>query len=63
MFALGIAMSLRAVGLWVSQDFGALDPSQVMRWVIPSVTLMAVGGELALSGFFLEALRLPVARK
>ncbi|MCZ8164772.1 glycosyltransferase family 2 protein [Silanimonas sp.] len=63
LFALGIAMSLRAVGLWVSQDFGALDPSQVMRWVIPSVTLMAVGGELALSGFFLEALRLPVARK
>jgi len=63
LFTLGIAMSLRAVGLWVSQDFGALDPSFVMRWVIPSVTLMAVGGELALSGFFLEALRLPVARK
>lgn len=60
LFLVGVAMSLQAVHLWVSQDFGALDPREAMRWVIPSVTLMAVGGELALSVFVLEALRLPV---
>lgn len=63
LFLLGLAMSLHAVGIWATQGFGTLDPTKVMRWVIPSVTLMAVGGELALSAFFLEALRLPAARK
>jgi hypothetical protein len=59
----GLGMSLYTVHLWASHDFGALDPSQVMRWVVPSVTLMSVGGELVLSAFFLEVLRLPAARK
>lgn len=63
LFFTGIAMSLYAVSIWASHDFGALDPRATMRWVIPSVTLMAIGGELGLAAFFLEALRLPVARR
>ena len=59
LFLAGVAMSLYAVWLWAAHDFGVLDPSETMRWVIPSVTLMAIGGELGLFGFFLEALRLP----
>lgn len=59
LFLAGVAMSLHAVYVWWSHDFGPLDPGETMRWVIPSVTLMAVGGELGLAGFFLEALRLP----
>lgn len=63
LFLAGVALSLQAVRLWVSMDFGVLDPREVMRWVIPSVTLMAVGGQLALSVFVLEALRLPIAAR
>ena len=63
LFFTGIAMSLYAVSIWAAHDFGALDPRATMRWVIPSVTLMAIGGELGLVAFFLEALRLPVARR
>lgn len=62
-FASGLLMSVHAVQLWAGQGFGELDPGQTMRWVIPSVILMAVGGELGLSAFFLEALRLPVPRR
>lgn len=63
LFLAGIAMSLYAVYLWAARDFGVLDPRETMRWVIPSVTLMAVGGEIGLAAFFLEALRLPDARR
>ncbi|MCR6662699.1 MAG: glycosyltransferase family 2 protein [Luteimonas sp.] len=63
LFLAGVALSLQAVRLWMSLDFGVLDPREAMRWVIPSVTLMAVGGQLALSVFVLEALRLPIATR
>lgn len=63
MFLAGIAMSVHAVGLWAAADFGSLNPSLTMRWVIPSVTLMAVGGEIGLSAFFLEALRQPNGKR
>lgn len=57
-FMSGLVLSGYAVLLWAQVDFGALDPRVTMRWVVPSVTLMAVGGELALSGFLIEALRI-----
>jgi glycosyltransferase involved in cell wall biosynthesis len=63
LFLAGVAMSLHAVRLWAAHDFGVLDPRETMRWVIPSVTLMAIGGQLGLAAFFLEALRLPDVRK
>jgi glycosyltransferase involved in cell wall biosynthesis len=61
LFLAGIAMSIYAVYLWASRDFGMLDPRETLRWVTPSVALMAVGGEVGLAAFFLEALRLPDA--
>lgn len=63
MFLAGLAISLYAVQQWAALGFGALDPRDTMRWVLPSVMLMAVGGELGLSAFFLEALRLPDSRR
>jgi glycosyltransferase involved in cell wall biosynthesis len=62
LFLAGIGMSVYAVYVWSIHDFGPLDPRITMRWVLPSVTLMAVGGELGLSAFVLEALRLPTRR-
>lgn len=58
-FLVGVAVSLYAVTVWVGTGFGSLEPRATMRWVIPSVTLLAVGGELALSAFVIEALRQP----
>lgn len=61
MFIAGLGLSVYAVHVWAAHGFGPLDPRSTMRLVIPSVTLMAVAGEVGLSAFFLEALRLPRA--
>jgi hypothetical protein len=53
----GLAISLYAVVDWAAQGFGPLDPRTTMRWVIPSVTMLAVGGEVGLSAFVFEALK------
>lgn len=56
-FLVGLGMSLHALQLWAMVDYGALDPRTTMRWVVPSVTAMALAGELALAGFFFELIR------
>lgn len=59
MFLVGLAMSLHALQLWAAVGYGELDPRATMRWVVPSVTILAVAGEILLAGFFFEALRIP----
>ncbi len=58
-FLAGLGMSLHALQLWAIVDYGALDPRTTMRWVVPSVTAMALAGEIAMAGFFFEAIRIP----
>lgn len=60
LFIAGIAMSMHALHLWANVDYGALDPRNTMRWVVPSVTALAIAGEFILAGFFFEALRIPI---
>ena len=55
----GIAGSVVAVGVWGSESFGGLDPSETMRIVIPSVTAVALGAELVLGSFVIGVLGLP----
>lgn len=55
---LGIAGSLDAVWIWKSKSFGALDPSQMMRIAIPSVTCLVLGCQVISSSFFLSLLGL-----
>lgn len=62
LFAFGGWMTWEALLIWGEGGFGALDPRVVMRWVVPSVTAIALGGEVFLASFFLETLRIP-ARK
>jgi glycosyltransferase involved in cell wall biosynthesis len=45
-----------AVYKWTSIDFGHLDYSVTMRWVIPGATLTALGFQTILSGFFVSIL-------
>ncbi len=49
----GIALNIRAVLYWKHKQFGDLDPIIVLRWVIPSVTLVLLGAQLMISCFFL----------
>ena len=48
-------ISVVALG-WQSNDFGPLDYARSMRWVIPGVTLAALGFQTILSGFFVSIL-------
>lgn len=43
---------------WASQGFGQLDYSETMRWIVPAVGAIALGFQLAFSGFLLSILRL-----
>lgn len=52
----GLILLLGAVYQWRLVDFGALDYSRTMRWVIPGVTLAALGCQTILSSFFVSVL-------
>jgi glycosyltransferase involved in cell wall biosynthesis len=54
----GIALLGGAVLQWRAADFGSLDYSVTMRWVIPGVTLTALGLQTVFSSFFLSILSL-----
>jgi glycosyltransferase involved in cell wall biosynthesis len=52
----GLALLAGAVWQWWRADFGALDYSHTMRWVIPGATLTALGFQTILSSFFVSIL-------
>ena len=52
----GTGLLLWAVNIWRLADFGRLDYAQTMRWVIPGSTLVALGFQTVLSGFFVSIL-------
>jgi hypothetical protein len=52
----GSALLLAAVHQWWQVDFGHLDYSHTMRWVIPGATLAALGFQTLLSSFFVSIL-------
>jgi len=58
----GLGLSLGAVWFWGQQRFGELNPTQVLRWVIPSGTLLMIGCQTILSSFFLSVLGLTQRR-
>jgi glycosyltransferase involved in cell wall biosynthesis len=55
-FVIGSALLLVAVNQWRLSEFGALDYSRTMRWVIPGATLTALGFQTILSSFFVSIL-------
>ncbi len=54
----GLAGSIYAVAYWEVRSFGLLDPSRILRIIIPAVTSLAVGCQILLSSFFLSILGL-----
>jgi glycosyltransferase involved in cell wall biosynthesis len=54
----GLVLLAGAVNQWRLVSFGHLDYSHTMRWVIPGVTLTALGFQTLLSSFFMSILGL-----
>jgi hypothetical protein len=49
--------------IWGTTQFGSLEPVQMMRLLVPSVTLLAVGFQTILAGFFKGILDLPIQQQ
>ncbi|MFH1484826.1 MAG: glycosyltransferase family 2 protein [Chloroflexota bacterium] len=54
----GLVLLGSAVCQWWQAGFGNLDYAHTMRWVIPGVTLSALGFQTVLSGFFISILHM-----
>jgi glycosyltransferase involved in cell wall biosynthesis len=54
--ASGLFLLAGAIQQWHAVDFGPLDYARTMRWVIPGVTLSALGFQTLLSSFFISIL-------
>ena len=52
----GAALLVAAVAQWQAAGFGRLDYAHTMRWVIPGVTLTALGFQTVLASFFVAVL-------
>jgi hypothetical protein len=55
---LGLAGSVYAVIVWAGRGFGALDYSSMMRLVVPSITLLALGVQVIMLAFLSSILDL-----
>jgi glycosyltransferase involved in cell wall biosynthesis len=53
---IGILLLLSRVGEWASADFGELDYSVTMKWVIPGATLVVLGFQTIWSSFVVSIL-------
>jgi len=58
LMALGLVATLYAVRVWGVHHFGALDPAQMLRVVIPAALSLTLGFQVVLSSFFLSVLGL-----
>lgn len=54
----GLGLSLTALHYWEMQDFGPLNPQIVLRKVIPAVTLILLGFQVATFSFFMSFLQI-----
>jgi hypothetical protein len=52
--AIGLGLLLVAINEWRQRDFGRLDYSHTMRWVVPGATLTALGFQTVLASFFIS---------
>jgi glycosyltransferase involved in cell wall biosynthesis len=58
LMAIGLVATLYAVRVWGVHHFGALDPAQMLRVVIPAALSLTLGFQVILSSFFLSVLGL-----
>ena len=58
LFFSGLFLSGKALMDWASVHYGRLDPTEVMRTVIPAVSMIITGIEFILATFFLGVLQI-----
>lgn len=58
----GVVLIARIVFTWWRVDFGPLDYPSTMRWVVPGVTLVAIGFQTALAALMAGVLKMQPAR-
>jgi hypothetical protein len=63
MLVLGLALGLIAVESWTGEGFGSLRPSETMRLVIPSATLILLAFQLIYGAFFISILGIRAANQ
>jgi len=61
--AAGLAGTFWALSDWGAVSFGELDPSQVLRIVIPATLALALGCQIVLTSFFLSVLGMARKRR
>jgi hypothetical protein len=57
-FLIGLTLALWETYAWVLSGFAAREPTQLMREVIPSISMMVTGAELTLASLFVSIARL-----
>jgi hypothetical protein len=50
----GLALAVYSIRVWFNTHLAALDPTEMMRFAIPSVTLMIAGAEILFASFVLS---------
>lgn len=50
----GLALAIYSIRVWFDAHLAALDPTEMMRYAIPSVTLMIAGAEILFASFVLS---------
>ena len=58
----GLALGIYALGYWGAIGFGALNPEQTMRLVIPSAVAIILAFQIAYGAFFVSILEIRASR-
>ena len=59
----GLGLGLHTIGFWSATGFGALQPRDSMRLVIPSATLILLAFHLVYGAFFISILNIRATRR
>jgi hypothetical protein len=62
LLVVGVVLAIFALSSWDAKGFGLLRPSETMRLVIPSVTLILLAFKIAFGVFFLKLLEIRATR-
>ena len=62
LLAAGVGLGVIALGSWTDTHYGPLSPSEIMRFVIPSATLVLMASQVFFGVFFLSVLGIQATR-
>jgi glycosyltransferase involved in cell wall biosynthesis len=63
LLAIGVSLAVYALGSWDAEGFGAMQPSETMRLVIPSATAILLAMHTAYGVFFIGVLEVRATRQ